>query len=321
MNNEIRMAQALPTSLENEVFDLRDEALAFLDENQIDQALVKITKAWELLPESKFNTSCSYLILCDLAGMLNQAGKHQEAKAILEAWIHDLKTSGYKIYETIPFILLGETFLYLKESELAIAAFKEAVHYGAGKRDFIEYLDLYFEIAKGKVTDLEEIQRLFDKETSQRLSLSSKEKVIGLSEELSVQIESLSEEGNVYFEDEAYENAILVWKRALDFIPKPQHTFAESLWLESSIGDAYFMQKKYDEARFHFNNAMDNIEEIALKNPFILLRTGQLHFEAGTFDEAKEFLLRAYMLEGEEIFEDSDGKYFEFLKENVKLES
>lgn len=30
-------------------------------------------------------------------------------------------------------------------------------------------------------------------------------------------------------------------------------------------------------------------------------------------------MLRAYMLEGEEIFENEDEKYFHFLKENVEL--
>lgn len=33
-----------------------------------------------------------------------------------------------------------------------------------------------------------------------------------------------------------------------------------------------------------------------------------------------ENLLRAYMLEGKEIFEEDDKKYFEFLKANVGLD-
>lgn len=37
------------------------------------------------------------------------------------------------------------------------------------------------------------------------------------------------------------------------------------------------------------------------------------------FEKAKEYLLRAYMFEGEEIFEGSKEKYLEFLQENVNL--
>ncbi|MNE84689.1 hypothetical protein D3C80_1816200 [compost metagenome] len=79
------------------------------------------------------------------------------------------------------------------------------------------------------------------------------------------------------------------------------------------------MDGKHAEAMPHFLNAKNNLQENAYANPFIMLRVGQLYFEEDNLEQAKEYLLRAYMLDGAEIFEGSKEKYFEFLKENVKL--
>ena len=140
-----------------------------------------------------------------------------------------------------------------------------------------------------------------------------------LTDEICEQIEVLSEEGNDYAENEDYNEAIIVWKQALALIPDPQNSYSESQWLEASIGDAYFLLGDFQKALEHFWNAKSNIEENGYENPFIMLRLGQTLLENQEEEEAKEYLLRAYMLEGEEIFEEDDEKYFDFLKQNVAL--
>jgi tetratricopeptide (TPR) repeat protein len=140
-----------------------------------------------------------------------------------------------------------------------------------------------------------------------------------LSDEVSERIEELSEQGSSFFDDDDFEKAIAVWKQALALVPHPQNTYAETLWLESSIGDAYFMLKNYETSLHHFLNAKGNIETNAYENPFVMLRLGELYVEINNTADAKEYLLRAYMLEGEEIFEDEDDKYFGFLKTHVEL--
>jgi|GEM_PF-130480 len=319
MNNEIRQAYSLPTELENKIFDFQEQSWELLEAHKIDEALAKITEAWNLLPEPKFNTSCSHIILCDLVPFLNVAGKHAEAKAQLDSWLLDLKNCGYKIYHTEPFILLGETLLYLKETQHAKEAFEEAVYYGATKRDFSEKPSFYFDVAKKKIEDDAEIERLFAFEINndaREVAISN----IELSDAILNQIESWSEEGNEYFDDEEYEKAIDVWKEALATIPKPQNIYSESLWLETSIGDAYFMLGDHENAFLYFLNAKSNIEENAYENAFIMLRVGQLYFEDNDLENAQEYLLRAYMLDGIEIFEGSKEKYFDFLQQNAKLD-
>lgn len=54
-------------------------------------------------------------------------------------------------------------------------------------------------------------------------------------------------------------------------------------------------------------------------NPFILLRVGESAYELDKKELAIENLLSAFMLEGKEIFNEDDKKYFELLKANVDL--
>jgi len=192
MNNDIRQAHSLPEELEDQLFDLQGEAWEFLEQNKIDQALEKMQEAWNLVPEPKFNTSCSHIILCDLIPFLNVSGKYAEAKLLLNDWIFDLENSGFRIFETTPFVLLGETNLYLSEIDEAKNAFQKAVKYGATKRDFNDKPNFYFEIAKKKLTDIEEIKKLFDVEIAK--DFEPKSNALELTDEASEQIESLSEE-------------------------------------------------------------------------------------------------------------------------------
>lgn len=46
---------------------------------------------------------------------------------------------------------------------------------------------------------------------------------------------------------------------------------------------------------------------------------GLCHFELGEYDQAADSFTRAYMLEGETIFQKQDAKYFDFLKTRIKL--
>jgi hypothetical protein len=55
-------------------------------------------------------------------------------------------------------------------------------------------------------------------------------------------------------------------------------------------------------------------------NGFVHLRLGEDLFELKQKEKALDHLLRAYMLEGKEIFDGEDEKYFEFLRQNVELD-
>lgn len=126
-----------------------------------------------------------------------------------------------------------------------------------------------------------------------------------LSDELYDRIEELSETGNEAMESEDYAKAISCFQEALDILPEPKEDWEAYLWLVGSIGDAHFMMGNYGKSLEFFRKCY-NIGET--DNPFILLRLGENYLEMEDETNATEFLLRAYMLEGEKIFKE-DWKY------------
>ncbi len=54
-------------------------------------------------------------------------------------------------------------------------------------------------------------------------------------------------------------------------------------------------------------------------SPPILLRLGQSEFELDNKEAAAELLLRAYEAEGEELFDEEDEKYLEYLNRVYEL--
>lgn len=137
-------------------------------------------------------------------------------------------------------------------------------------------------------------------------------------------LDELAEIGNRFEEEERYEEAIQAWEQALDLIPEPQQFYSETIWFLTAIGHIYFQKELYSKAHEYFDKARGNMSGEGYENPFVMLRLGECSLEMGNEKNATEYLLRAYMLEGKEIFEpDEDGeddgeKYFNFLKNQVE---
>lgn len=140
-----------------------------------------------------------------------------------------------------------------------------------------------------------------------------------LSNEVSTKIDALSESGNDCMDEEDFDGAVDAWEEALSLIPEPQNHYVQSVWLNASIGDAYFLQDDFETALTYFLTAKSNVEENVYSNPFIMLRLGECYLEQGDQERAKEFLLRAYLLDPDDIFEGEDEKYLDFLSSNVNL--
>lgn len=118
-------------------------------------------------------------------------------------------------------------------------------------------------------------------------------------------------EGN---NDEAYRK----YKEALDIIPEPKTAYETATWIFVSIGDLYFKAGRYDLAKDYFYEAKECPNGVS--NPYVLFRLGQSLVETNDEKDAKEFLLRAYMLVGDDIFWDEDEKYYNVIKEMIKID-
>lgn len=125
-------------------------------------------------------------------------------------------------------------------------------------------------------------------------------------------ITKLTDEGNEMVEREDFLSAINKYKSALELIPNPKEIWEATTWIYTALGDSYFLIESYEESLnclFKTLNCPGGLD-----NPFIMLRIGQCFFEMNNIVKAKEYLLRAYMCEGVDIFEDEDEKYLNLLK-------
>lgn len=138
-----------------------------------------------------------------------------------------------------------------------------------------------------------------------------------LSEDLQDILEELCDQGNEAMDEGEFQEALGFFGQALSVLPKPAEAWEAYGWVQAAIGDAYYGLKEYASALDHFHKsyAFAGPDEV---NPFVLLRLGQCYLRLNDTEDATEYLLRAYMLEGEDIFEGEEEDYA-FLKDSVPL--
>lgn len=142
--------------------------------------------------------------------------------------------------------------------------------------------------------------------------------------ELEEKLESLYEKGNRLEQEERYEEALQAWQEGYALIPAGSRPDLEAACqFLAAMGDVYFLRKgMYQEAYECFDTARGYG---GYGSPFIMLRLGECCLELGDEKNAAEYLMRAWMMEGEEIFEpdengeDDGSKYYEFLRTHVDL--
>lgn len=138
-----------------------------------------------------------------------------------------------------------------------------------------------------------------------------------LDERTALKLDMLAEEGNVLLEDgEAPEEAIKKWTEGLALLPSPAEAHTEALWLHASIGEAWLVLGNEAQAFQSFDAAYRSPDGHV--NPLVLLRLGEIYIRRDETDVAVKHLLRAYMLEGPSVFEDSPAA-FEYLKTHQVL--
>ncbi len=133
-----------------------------------------------------------------------------------------------------------------------------------------------------------------------------------LNNEIYIKVKECSRLGEMFFEVGEYKFAIEKYKKALEILPHPKNQWEAATWLNTALGDSYFMVDSYEEAKNYLFDALNCPN--GTENPFILLRLGQSLWELDEKRKALEYLLKAYILEGEKIFKDEDVKYINVIK-------
>ena len=131
-------------------------------------------------------------------------------------------------------------------------------------------------------------------------------------------IERICRAADDFLEEGNIKDAYRKYKEALDIIPNPKTSYETATWIFVSIGDLFFKNKQYEMASDYFFEAKNCPNGVS--NPYVLFRLGQSLVETQDNNQAREFLLRAYMLVGDDIFWDEDEKYYNVIKDLVKTE-
>ncbi len=124
------------------------------------------------------------------------------------------------------------------------------------------------------------------------------------------EVTRLSEEGNQLMEASQFAEARSRWLAAWELLPEPRDTWEAATWLSTSIGDTFFEDASFSDALPFFQRAVRCPG--GLGNPYIHLRLGEIQFEMGNMERAKDELARAFMGGGDELFEGDDPKYWRF---------
>lgn len=133
-----------------------------------------------------------------------------------------------------------------------------------------------------------------------------------LDDAIHAQITELSKSGDAKAENGDYAAALNDYWAAFDLLPEPKTDWDAATWLFAAIGDANFLGRDYQAGVDNLSNAMHCPG--AIGNPFLHMRLGQCQYEVSNMDRAADELMRAYAIQGEEIFEGENPKYLQFLQ-------
>ena len=133
-----------------------------------------------------------------------------------------------------------------------------------------------------------------------------------LDDALYEQITKHSDIGEHYFEDGKYRKALEEYKKAFELIPEPKTDWEASVWTLAAIGDSHYMLREFVSARGIFEQMLNEYKEM---NPFVLVRYGECLYETGDIEGARNYLVAAYELEGEDVFD--NDKYLKVISDLI----
>ncbi|MBC9932917.1 tetratricopeptide repeat protein [Chitinophaga qingshengii] len=313
-----RKKVALPAALKNLLHDLLQEATQ-LQSTDIQLAADKTAAAWALVPEPRFNTNCTLMVLNDHVQRLLEAGRIHEASNIAGLWVAETESRPRPVYEMRAYILFAASLMHLQKPAEAKIILRMIYKYGAKRADFKGLPVLYWDLfCNPRVSDEVVMERFREEVVAPAAALPTQEP-FELHPQIVDRIQQQIDLGHRAFAEGNYEKAVVAWTRALKKIPSPKSGFGQSLALNASIGDAYFKLRDYRQARVYLEAAKANTAENGNTNAFVLMRLGEVMLELDERPAAREYMIQAYSIGGEQLFEAEETEYRNFLASCMKM--
>lgn len=120
--------------------------------------------------------------------------------------------------------------------------------------------------------------------------------------------QKICHEADALLEDNNYEKALIRFEEALNRLP-------DGIWnceayAYAGKGEAFQALEKWEEA---FQAFMWIYVNDQTENPYVLMNLGICYYHLDNLQKAKEFLLEAYKLDGEDVFDGAE-QYLDIIR-------
>lgn len=141
-----------------------------------------------------------------------------------------------------------------------------------------------------------------------------------LPEEFDREIRTLKKEGDNFGMRHKYLKAVEKYQEAISLLPEPieEWSYIRILW--KSIQENYWLNAQFNEGKKGgYVEALEYWKKImclphSVGGAHNHFRIGQIRYELGQFEKAKDELMRAYLISEMDRFNGKDPKYFELIR-------
>ena len=123
------------------------------------------------------------------------------------------------------------------------------------------------------------------------------------------------DKGDEAVAEERYEDAIAAYQSAIDILPEPKSDWDIFTTLVTSLGDTYYETRQYTIADSYYATALRDGNGI--ENPYVWYANGRNLIRMGETKAAQDSLMRAYMLDGDEIFTTDDDEFKVYINDFI----
>ena len=140
-----------------------------------------------------------------------------------------------------------------------------------------------------------------------------------LSEKLYEAITNLLDEGDELVERGKYQEAIAYYEEAMNRLPEPKEDWTLFDTIAICIGDSYYEMGEYIVAdRFY---TMSLTRGSGIENPYVWYVKGRNLIKLDNKEEGVDALMRAYMLDGTDVFDTDDGEFLSYIEPYIGAEN
>ncbi|WP_158797463.1 lipopolysaccharide assembly protein LapB [Pedobacter sp. L105] len=296
---------------EEEFFDQIEQVYLLAEAEDIEAAEELLLEIEGSIPDPKESCSVGSLMLDNIYSFYDQIGQVEKALPFFlteTAYLQE-KMQTEPVKGIVHFVTTGSIYYALEDLDKAREYFKIAFKLGK-KKVFADYNPDFLFMALAADEDFEDFKKNY-------VPADEDEEDDELTDEQQDLMDSYCEKGNHEMDEENYAAAAEWFQKAYAVLPEPQEDWEATGYITASLGDALFSAGNFAGAleQMLIANTFYGTEN---SNPFVLLRLGEAYFELGQEEKALGYLLTAYQMEGQQLFDD-DKKYLKFLKKHHEL--